>query len=939
MKGLPYLLLFLLSYVYVVGQNINVNPDSPDTSESDDAEDEEVYELNEFVVTGEEDEGYYSAYSTSMSRISSLVKDTPISMSIINEELMNDLDINSPEDLAFVSASIDNEPNGYSFDGLRIRGFGSPFSRYNFFKRNLPSHGYNISRIDIIKGTNSLIFGEASPGGSVNSVPLRANFRENSKSVGASIGSKDQVQQTINFNQIVHDNVAIRLMGVTREQGYDNPFKEDQMDGLTLAATVNLTPKTQVRVHLETMDADANMPHRAMKDKTEIDDDNNDNNGYQGILSKAVFTDSETDYEVPFSPDWVKYLPDQALDWIIKNTASNANPITSRSDLYDHYSAVNRYNYGVVSGFDKYSRRKGYFNTVDLDHSFSEKFSLSLALNNQFVNSKALSRDAEGSVRVRDGYDSRIFGSYPRPNAETIDSEKYIKTYWTKSDMDTERFGSRLALAFRQKTSDFNNLFILGWDTNFQHKKEKFYDQVPVGAVGAQVGSTQLPDGAYIPRGRVAGNTVTGQFRAFEYISLEEPFTADRSILQFNEIIESDLSEPLTTLNGTPALNSMDAGNFTHLAPYGQAEWALARETDSEIFSNSFWVTKQGRFLNGKLNNLIGVRCDIIDINSSFRKVFLHGYDPGYDDGNNVKSDITYVEFNPSIGALYWLSDGIGVFANYAKSIQPPTGTERTPLGDIAPAEIGEGVEAGIRFDLMEGKLDGQFAAYQIVKENDNEFGYSDSLLRQIYPYAIYGQTHPELYNSSNQLAMSTLPGRRSIGDKTRSEGLEVDFVYNPIRGLSILGSYNYTLANEIDELHPLVDNPDEYELFGRPDHKATLVARYKFYGGIYKGLTVGVAQRYRSKSKQTRFDLQYDDNGDGTIDRTDKVYLEFGDEHTTSVFANYSVKLGKLRNSPKLSLAIRVNNLFDDRGFTGRENYGLYRESRTTSLTAKINF
>ncbi len=937
MNSLYYLIIFILMFNYVIGQNININPNSPDTSASTDETDEEVYELSEFVVTGEEDEGYYSAYSTSMTRISSLVKDTPISMSIINEELMNDLDINSPEDLAFVSASIDNEPNGFSFDGLRIRGFGSPFSRYNFFKRNLPSHGYNISRIDIVKGSNSLIFGEASPGGSVNSVPLRANFRENTKSTAVSIGTKGYLQKTFNFNQIVNDNVALRLMGVSKEQEYDNPFKEDQLNGITLAATVNLSPTTQVRVHLETMDADNRMPHRAMKDKTEIDDDSDDANGYQGILSKAVYTDSETDYEVPFSPDWVKYLPDQALDWIISNTANNENPITSRADLYNHYSDINRYNYGVVSGLDKYNTRKGYFHTVDLDHSFTDKLSLSFSVNNQYVDSKALSRDAEGAVRVRDGYDSSIFGSYPRPNAEV--GEKYIKTYWTKSDMDTERLGSRLALAYKQKTSDFNNLFILGWDTNFQHKKEKFYDQVPVGAVGAQIGNTQLADGAYIPKGRIAGNTVTGQFRAYEYISLEQPFTADRSILQFNEIIESDLDQSLTSLNGTPALNSMDAGNFGHLAPYGEAEWALARETDSEIFSNSFWATKQGRFFNGKLNSLLGVRCDIIDIDSSFRKVFLHGYDPGYDDGNNAKSSVTYIEVNPSVGALYWIKDGIGVFANYAKSIQPPTGTERTPLGDIAPAEIGEGIEAGLRFDLMEGKLDGQFAAYQIVKENDNEFGYSDTLLRQIYPYEMYGQSHPELYNTNNQLAMSTLPGRRSLGDKTRSEGLELDFVYNPIRGLSILGSYNYTLANEIDELNPLVENPDNYELFGRPDHKATLVARYKFHTGMYKGLTVGVSQRYRSKSKQTRFDLEYDDNGDGNIDRTEQVYLEFDDEHTTSIFANYTKKLGTARNAPKLNLALKVNNLLDARGFTGRENYGLYRESRFTNLTAKISF
>ena len=48
-------------------------------------------------------------------------------------------------------------------------------------RRNLPKDGYNISRYDI-KGANSLIFGQASPGGSVNAIPLVANFRKDAGS-------------------------------------------------------------------------------------------------------------------------------------------------------------------------------------------------------------------------------------------------------------------------------------------------------------------------------------------------------------------------------------------------------------------------------------------------------------------------------------------------------------------------------------------------------------------------------------------------------------------------------------------------------------------------------------------------------------------------------------------------------------------------------------
>ena len=216
-----------------------------------------------------------------------------------------------------------------------------------------------------------------------------------------------------------------------------------------------------------------------------------------------------------------------------------------------------------------------------------------------------------------------------------------------------------------------------------------------------------------------------------------------------------------------------------------------------------------------------------------------------------------------------------------------PSGTARTPLAEIAPPELGKGIEFGVRFDLFSGKLDGQVAYYSITKENDNSFAYSDTMLDLIFPFSEYGsdyeenyQTYKKLKDDKNKsvkddngndiwvekdpedhkpLLYPSLAGRRGVGDKTRSEGVELDFTYNPLPGLSIIGSYNFTIANEILELHPNITNANDYELFGRPDHRAALTARYKFRSGALKGLTIGASQRYRSAAIQTRFDLYYD--------------------------------------------------------------------------------
>jgi outer membrane receptor protein involved in Fe transport len=941
----------------------NLNNELRDIPEASDQDiGEELYVLPEFVVSNDQDEGYYSANSTSLTRTTTLVKNSPISMSIVNEQLLDDLNILSTEDLAMVSASIDEDPNGFSLDRIRIRGFRNLFSRFNFFRRNLPSDPYNIARVDIIKGANSLIFGQASPGGSVSNAPMLANFRKNTKALSVGVGAKDYLRTTFNANQIINDNFSIRVMGVHSERGYDHQFKSNELDALTVATTMRLTPKTELRLHFEGVSATNRIPNRSMRDLTQFDakvfgED------YDGIISegaaKTVMGDdgelkAETNrsYQVPFSPDWVEFLPEQAMQWIINYTkgrtsrfdASIPYAVNSRQDLRDHYASINRANYGSVSGPDRFTDRDGGFAMADFTHEINENLQLNLSMNVEQLDANSLKRDSYGSIRVK----NTVIEGNAQTEVMPPDhiGENYIRTFWTKNDISTDRFGSRSALVFENDWFGAKNRMILGWDFNTQTKNERFEDQVPKDAAKNQMREGVLLPGAFLPE-PVANNNnknITSFHRAFEYISLSEPFTADRSILQFNEIIESDIiflhpdytSYPIEYYE-TPDLDGSVVRNTEK-----DAEWALSKTTFSKVNNHSLWFADQSEFFNGRLHTLMGLRYDIIQIESSLRKVSYYGY--YQDDEHNNKASVTYDKLNPTIGGLFWVNDKIGIFANYAQSIETPSGTERTPIAEIAPPELGEGVEFGVRFDLFSGKLDGQLAYYSIIKENDNSFSYSDFLLKKIYPHADYGDEFPEIYDNQDRLVIADIAGRRGVGDKTLSEGIELDFTYNPLPGFSIIGSYNFTIANEVLELHRNITNVDDFELFGRPDHRAALTARYKFRDGALKGLTIGASQRYRSGADQTRFDLYYDANGDPVGNpqeaaRTDRVYLNFGDEHTTSAFATWEKKLGKKRSSPQLILGLRAQNLFDNTDFTGRENYGYYRESRSYNLSAKILF
>ena len=348
---------------------------------------------------------------------------------------------------------------------------------------------------------------------------------------------------------------------------------------------------------------------------------------------------------------------------------------------------------------------------------------------------------------------------------------------------------------------------------------------------------------------------------------------------------------------------------------------------------------------------MLGFRLDSINVESRLRKVSLFGYEnlSTLVEAENVRvnnaQNKTYNQFSPSIGALYWLNKEIGVFVNYAESIETPTGQDRTPIGTLAPPELGKGIEIGMRFNNSNNNIDGQIAYYSIEKENDDEFRYTDNQLLEIYPFSVYGTSHPEIYNpKGTRIMKSALPGRRGVGDVTLSEGFEIDINYNPTSAITIIGSFNRNIDNKILELDEQITNPDQYELFGRPKNRASITGKYTIRNGLLKGLSYGVTQQYRSGSNQSKIIFNFDGNGNLTQDSNEIVssetfYLKYGSEHNTIAFVSYKGKFGKGSKKTNYQLNFRVNNVFDKRDFVNRGNYGFYRESRSYNLSSKILF
>ena len=175
-------------------------------------DDEEFYILPDFVVTDDDDKGYYSANTLAGTRTNELTKNIPMTISTVNAEMIEDFKMKTLEDLGNFVPSIEAEGNVYNNNEIRFRGLLTRNQLFEFMPRNSPLDWYNVGRSDIIRGANSLIYGQADPGGKVNVISKTAMLNKNKGSAVIEIGDKSWHKFSYDWNQVLGDNTAARIM-------------------------------------------------------------------------------------------------------------------------------------------------------------------------------------------------------------------------------------------------------------------------------------------------------------------------------------------------------------------------------------------------------------------------------------------------------------------------------------------------------------------------------------------------------------------------------------------------------------------------------------------------------------------------------------------------------------------------------------------------------
>lgn len=168
--------------------------------------------------------GYINYEEASATRNNLTAKEIPQSIDTINIQKNKNYGTNDLSSILEGNAGIDAS---YDMRGENIYLRGFSIDANDIYRDGMRESGQvrrstaNVERVEILKGPASVLYGRSNGGGIVNMVSKTANFKQ-SRNIGLSYGSWANRSLNMDINQVINDNVALRLTG---EYGKANSFR------------------------------------------------------------------------------------------------------------------------------------------------------------------------------------------------------------------------------------------------------------------------------------------------------------------------------------------------------------------------------------------------------------------------------------------------------------------------------------------------------------------------------------------------------------------------------------------------------------------------------------------------------------------------------------------------------------------------------------------
>src|SRR5580698_8590025 len=229
--------LGLLSGVTKLNAQQSVAADSTATTHST-VENEQAVTMSPFVVGSTTQDNSYTANDTlAGTRVRTDLKDVASAISVVTHQFLQDTGAVNAEDLLVYTPNTEVAGINGNFSGqagipsynealinpgntTRVRGLDTADNTRDYFLTDIPWDSFNVGRIDLQRGPNSILFGVGSPAGIINVSTNDAEFT-NSASVENRVGSYGSFRDSADANYVLIPNtLAIRFAWVNDEELY-----------------------------------------------------------------------------------------------------------------------------------------------------------------------------------------------------------------------------------------------------------------------------------------------------------------------------------------------------------------------------------------------------------------------------------------------------------------------------------------------------------------------------------------------------------------------------------------------------------------------------------------------------------------------------------------------------------------------------------------------
>lgn len=193
-------------------------------------EKEEVLELSPFEVTAEDNDTYTAATTLAGNRLNTELRDIGNSVTVITSQFLKDIQATNNETLLQYTAGTEVGNVKGNFAGLgdgavlsetntfqrpnqntRVRGLAAADNTRDYFLSEIPWDSYNVDRVDLQRGPNSILFGLGSPAGLLNVGTKQAAFKD-SNEVQYRLDNWGSNRFQGNFNKvIIPKELAVRI--------------------------------------------------------------------------------------------------------------------------------------------------------------------------------------------------------------------------------------------------------------------------------------------------------------------------------------------------------------------------------------------------------------------------------------------------------------------------------------------------------------------------------------------------------------------------------------------------------------------------------------------------------------------------------------------------------------------------------------------------------